>query len=674
MAVLPMERIEVCAMKRDRKRILELLQRRGTVEVRDAGEADEVFAKADTSAQRSLFEKNAATAAEAVAIVDKAAPEKGGGLAFLRGRSPVTAADNEAFSTKREAVLRGAQRVVQLRRDIAEARAEVLRAEAGLEALAPWMALPVPQTFKGTRKTAVFVGVMEGEKSLAELYEKLAEAAPALEPVHVEVISCTKSQTCLLVMVLKRDAAAAEDALRIIGFARPPAASHLMPSEKKARLEAQKAEALKAIEEAEAEIAGYAGRRADMRYLEDHMKMRAEKYEVIERLMQSRHVFVLRGYVPAENGPALEKELGESFECAVERGAAEAPGGEVPVKLRNTRFAEPTESIVESYSMPGQSDIDPTNVMAFFYYMMFGLMFGDAGYGLIMAGVCAIVLLRFKNMEPNWNRNVRMFFWCGIFTIFWGVVFSSYFGDVVDAVSQTFFGQRVSIPPLWFIITEQPMLMLMFCLGLGIIHLTMGFVMKGITNAKNGDKAGVIYDCVFPLLLWYPLVVLLMGSEMFAGLAGFSLTLPPIVGQVCLVLAGIAGLGIIFTGGRESRRWPIRLMKGAYALYNALSGWLSDTLSYARLLALGLASGVIASVMNQLGTMAGGGAVGLLVFVGVFLAGHAMNFGINVLGAYVHSNRLEYIEFFGKFYDGGGRKFAPFGIHTKHYKIVEEEL
>jgi V/A-type H+-transporting ATPase subunit I len=229
------------------------------------------------------------------------------------------------------------------------------------------------------------------------------------------------------------------------------------------------------------------------------------------------------------------------------------------------------------------------------------------------------------------------------------------------------------MPPLWFAPLDNPMLLLVFCLAIGIVHLTVGYIMKGVTNAKNGDYVGIIYDAVFPILTWYPLMLILVGSEMFEGIAGFMLELPPVVTPICLAVTGISVLGIILTGGRESKNWFKRILKGLYAVYNNLSGWLGDMLSYSRLLALGLATGVIASVMNQLGSLLGRGIPGVLMFIVVFIVGQGLNFGINVLGAYVHSNRLEYIEFFGKFYEGGGRKFTPYGIHTKHYKITEEE-
>lgn len=672
MAIVPMEKIRLTAMKKNRRAILQLLQRQGVVEVCDIA-AGEAFYKKDTAAAKARFEKNAEVAQDAVAVMDKLVAYKGPSLAFLRGREAVTPQFNEDFYKRDEKMLHIAQRILQCERTIAEAEADILRAKIRLENVRPWLDLPVSQLFTGTKKTAVFIGQIEGDYSLHSLLEKLAAAAPELDPVHVEMMYTSKQLSCFYVIVLKKDARAAEEALRAIGFLKPPTPTHHLPKTKQTLMEERIEKNKAVIQKAEDEIKSYADQRADLVYLGDQMIMRAEKYDVMHRLAQTKHVFVLEGYVPAPKAPALLDKLNQKFDGYAETIAIQ-PDEDVPVVLKNNWFAEPTEQVLESYSLPGKEDVDPTSVMAIFYYAMFGLMFGDAGYGIIMALVCGIILLKFKNMEPNWNKNIRLFFWCGIFTTFWGVIFSSYFGDVVNVVSRTFFGREVGIPPVWFYIDQEPMLMLVFSLGLGILHLTAGYIMKGFTNAKNGDKAGILYDTVFPILAWYPLVLILMGSDLFYNLAGFRLALPAIVTPICLGLTGIALLGILFTGGRESKRWPIRLMKGGYAIYNTLSGWLSDMLSYSRLLALGLASGVIASVMNQLGAMGGSGPVGVIMFVLVFLVGQGMNFGINVLGAYVHSNRLEYIEFFGKFYEGGGRKFAPFAVNTKHYKIIEEEL
>ena len=533
MAVMQMERIHLLAMKRDRKDILELLQRRGTVEVSNRPVQDEAFVKEDTSASRSLFEKNAETAVRALEVLQGYSDEKKPFLNFLSGRKAVEPKVNDAFVKVRETVLRVAQRVVQLDREMAESKAEILRLDGQIEGLAPWLELPVPQTFAGTRKTAVFVGSIEGEWSLQAILERLAAAAPALDKVHVDIVHASREQTCIYLVCLKADAALAEEALRSLGFARPPAATSRLPVDKKKELEALRASAEGRIEKAREELAGYTDRMDDIRYLQDHMDMRAEKYDVIERLVHTRHIFALEGYVPARNAQELHEELEQRFECSVERQPV-PQADETPVKLRNKAFVRPGETVLESYSLPGKEDIDPTPVMTVFYYFMFGLMFSDAGYGLLMAAVCGILLLTKRNMEDNWKKNLGLFFWCGVSTVFWGVMFGSYFGDAITVVSGTFFGEPLLIKPLWLDPLNNPMSLLMFCLGLGIIHMTFGMVLKAVTLVKNKQIPDILYDVVFPLCIIYPLIIILMGSEMFAGMAGFSLALPEIATTICL--------------------------------------------------------------------------------------------------------------------------------------------
>ncbi len=679
MAVLEMEHIELCAMKRDRKQILELLQRRGTVEIRDLEVQDEVFEKADTAASRGILERNAETARAAAEVVSRHVPQKGGGLAFLKGRTALSLTEYDEFCEGRENILRTAQRVQLLEREIVEAKAEISRCEALEEALLPWLALPVPQTFTGTKKTAVFIGSLEGQHGEEEILQSLAEAAPELDKLDVEIVSSSPEQTNFYVIFPKAQAAKAEEALRALGFARPAQATHHLPKDKQERLRRKKAEAEKTITKCEEEIKGAADMLDCFHKLEDHMRMRAEKYGAIERLAQSRHTFILEGFVPQKYAKTLHKELESTFECAVDTYHAGYDNEECPTALENKWFPRPVETVLESYGLPNRREIDPTPVMSIFYFAMFGLMFSDFGYGLILAGATAICLLKFKGMEPNWKKQLTLFFWCGVSTMFWGIIFSSYFGDVVDAIALTFFGRAADaptlMPPVWFAPLEEPMRLLMFCLAIGVVHLTVGYIMNGVNSARRGDYAAILFDAVFPGLFVYPLLIVLIGTEMFAGMLGSTqplINIPPVVNTICYAVAGICAVGVVLTGGRESKNWGKRLLKGVYALYNVISGWLSDILSYSRLLALGLATGVIASVMNQLGGMAGGGVFGVILFIVVFAVGQTLNFGINVLGAYVHSNRLEFVEFFGKFFEGGGRKYSPLGIHTKYYKIEEE--
>ena len=191
------------------------------------------------------------------------------------------------------------------------------------------------------------------------------------------------------------------------------------------------------------------------------------------------------------------------------------------------------------------------------------------------------------------------------------------------------------------------------------------------SSSPSGIK-GAIYDVVFWYLLVGGGVVYLLTMDMFINMAELTFRLPPEVGTAAAVCAGVGALGIILFAGRSSKNPAKRVAKGLYELYG-VTGYLSDILSYSRLLALGLATGVIAQVFNQMGSMFGGGFLGAICFTLVFVIGHTLNMAINLLGAYVHTNRLQFVEFFGKFYEGGGEKFKPFSVHTNYFKFKEEK-
>lgn len=671
MAVMQMNRLELFAKKNDRKKILEFLQRQGNVEIRDFDKPDDIFQKISTASNRALLKNNEETAKEALKVLKHRCPEPSSFTDFLKGRTEITVAEHNAFYQRKDEALSAAQRILDLERLLVETEAELIKIDTKIDSLAMWMNLPFSQTLRQTKKTSVFIGYVEGEYTLADLLEKIAAAAPLLDGIHLEIVSSSKEQTCFYMIVLKEHMRIAEDALSSLGFTYPSNPSNEIPYIEKEKLLKKKDDAQAVISQTKQEFEDLAPLRDDIRFLQDYTYVRSEKYSAIEQIAHTKYVFVLHGYVTGEDSSCLEHNLTNQFDCVVNIESADADDN-APVRLKNRRFFRPIEPVLESYSLPGKGELDPSSVLSVFYYIMFGLMFSDAGYGLIMASVCAACLLIFKNMEDNLKKNISLFFWCGVSTIFWGIIFSSHFGDVLNVVSRTFFGHEIGIPPVWFLPLEQPMKLLTFCLGIGVVHLTAAYVMKALTNIKNGKYIDVLYDAFFPVAILYSLLLVLMNSEMFADIAGFKLSLSERAIEICLIVSAACMVGVVLTGGRESKNWIKRLLKGVYELYNVLAGWLGDILSYSRLLALGLATGVIASVVNSLGTMAGGGVIGAIVFIVVFVIGHSMNFGINALGAYVHSNRLEYVEFFGKFYEGGGRKFSPFGIYTEHYKFKEE--
>lgn len=668
MAVLQMQRINIYALKKDRKPILEMLQRRGVVEIKDISKEDKVFHKTDTSNAKSIFEKNISTARDAVELLNRYAPEKKSMLSSLNGRKSVSVEDYASFKDKYGKTVDTANRILSYNKAIAEYKAEIHKLDTQAEILVPWTNLDIPISFSGTKYTKSFIGTLPREWTLEVIYEKLSD----FMPLTVDVISASKEQTCIFVLCTRDKADQVYDALRAIEFAYPGLTSDKAPTQQLIELDGKIAEAYAAIDQAEKEIMNLVIAREDLLFLQDYDRMRADKYEAISQLKQSKNIFILSGYIPVKDAKQLEEELNSSFTLAVELNNP-SKKEDVPVLLQNNGFAKPLEGVLLGFSYPAKGEVDPTFVMALFYYLLYGIMLSDAGYGLLMVIGCAYGLIRFrKTMEESTRNTLRMFLYCGISTVFWGAMFGSFFGDLIDVIANTFFGveKLPIIPPLWFSQSVKPMKMLTFSMALGLVHLLTGLIMKLYQLLKAKDYKAILYDVVTWFFLVVCSTVLLISMDMVKNILGVNVTIPPIVVRVSGIIAIIASVGIVLTNGRESRNPFKRFLKGLYALYG-ISGYLSDVLSYSRLLALGLATGIIGSVINKMAAMPGG-VLKPIVFTIIVIAGHALNIGINALGSYVHTNRLQYVEFFGKFYEGGGRAFNPFNMNTKYYKIKEK--
>ena len=668
MAILPMKRILICGMKKDRKRVLEFLQRQGVVEIDTSAEKDEVFGQTDMTASSAGFSRNADMCDQALKILDGLVPAKDG---LFTDYQVIDRAEYEKRIGLREESTAKAKQIVELNKRIAENEGEIPRLEIQIEVLEPWKNLDIPLDCEGTRHSAAIAGTLGGEVSLSDIYRQIAELKPELDAFDVEIISSSPEQTCLLCLVHKDQKAELEDALWRMDFSKAPLSS-LNPAEEIASLKKQIADDQKQIEEDRETIIGLASERDNIRFVRDDYAMRAEKYEAIGRLAQSKRTFVLSGYLAKQDVKKIEEGLAD-MDVMVEISDP-APGEDVPIKLKNNKFTSPMESVVANYSMPNRSEIDPSAVMAVFYYVFFGMMLSDAAYGLIITIACAVCLKKYKNLAPGMKKFLTMFLYCGISTTIWGFLFGGFFGDAVNVIASTFFNRPdIKLPALWFEPVAEPMRLLVFAFVFGIIHLFVGLAIQMIQMIRNGDVKGAIFDVVFWYMLVGGLIVAVMTVPMLMqDMFQLSFILPLGVRKVALIIALLGAVGIVLTAGRDSKNWGKRILKGLYGVYG-VSGYLSDILSYSRLLALGLATGVIATVFNAMAGMVakGKGVVGVILFIIIFVIGHAMNLAINALGAYVHTNRLQYVEFFGKFYEGGGRTLDPLTENTKYYRVKE---
>ena len=677
MAVLKMRRISITALKKDRKPILEKLQALGIMEMHQI--EPEGFTRVDTREDRQVFDNNVRLTEQALDVLEQYSPEKTSVLSSLEGKELIDKKDYDSTGDKSTVTLETGRYIISLSKDISEKKAICQRLAARQEQLAPWKLLgtPLTQEPQETASTSLLLGTVSADISQDDIYAAIESANAGSEDEETEALPCVldileedSDAKYISVICMKDDTAAVEESLRNIGFTKPAVETEIAPAEeiKKIGEEIKKEE--QDTERLASEIEGLAGYREDIRRLGDYYRMRSGKYEVIADIPETEDAFIVSGYVDEKHVEVIRKAIGDHYDCVIDVEDI-SDEEDVPTVLNNNGFSASMEGVVQSYGLPGIHEFDPTTIMSFFYVFFFGLMLSDAAYGLVMTIVCAVLLWKYKRMDEGMRKQLKLFMFCGISTTFWGVMFGGYFGDVITVVAKTFFDADVTVPALWFVPLEDPMKLLIWCLAFGIVHLFVGLAIKGYEELRDGKTLDFFCDVVLWYVFLIGLLMMLIPSDIFKSISQIDVSFPPAVNMLAKVLAIGGALGLVLMSGRDHKNPLLRLALGLYDVYGVTS-WLSDVLSYSRLLALGLATGVIASVVNQMGSMAGGGVVGAILFIIVFLIGHAMNMAINILGAYVHTNRLQFVEFFGKFYDGGGRPIEPFTQDTKYVEVKEE--
>lgn len=656
MAKLKMQKIELIALLTDSKKIIELLQRRGVVELCNC--SDDELVKTNSASVIAEFDKFRTNAVQALEILNRMAPEKKSLLDSLNsGKTEFEKHDFGKEAAHLEKIMNTASEILRSNRTIDEYNAALTQIAVKNDTLKPWIALDVPLNFKGTAKTSCFIGSIPAKISAAELNDMLPDECCA------EVISSDKMQTNLFVLCSKSIAEEAGDVLQKNLFTpisepenkTPAELSELMLNEAE-KLRQRVAECIKNIQD-------LSSARASLEFAVDYFNMRIEKYEALNSLAFTNKTFVLTGYIPEKFAKAAADEITLKYTAAITFSDPE-DDEDVPVLLENSSFSAPVEGITEMYALPGKNDVDPTPVMSFFYYLFFGMMLSDAGYGLVMLIGTTLALKKLR-LERKMRQSLIMFRNCGISTLIFGALFGSWFGDIVQVVGREFFGREIGSLALWFEPLDDPIKLLLYSFALGIAHLFLGIAVSFKMRWDEGRKLDAFMDTV-------PVYMTVLGVCPLA--AGILTEVPPILNKIggYVAIAGVVLL--VLTAGRSSRSIPGKFFGGLYALYNTATGYLSDILSYSRLLALGLATGSIAGVINLIGTMPENTIVKVIMLVVVFIVGHTANLAINLLGAYVHTDRLQFVELFSKFYEGGGRAFNPLSVKTNYIKFKEESI
>ncbi|WP_291561800.1 V-type ATP synthase subunit I [Clostridium sp. UBA2485] len=385
-------------------------------------------------------------------------------------------------------------------------------------------------------------------------------------------------------------------------------------------------------------------------YNENHLL----RLESCNNFLRSKNILTIEGWLPEEAIDEFEETISKSLNSEYYLELEDAKGEEVPILLKNGTVSEAFEPITEMYSMPRYNEIDPTPLFMPFYFIFFGMMLSDAGYGFLMF-IGSLVALKFFNLDEDKRKSVKMFFYLSISTIFWGVMYGSYFGDAIK------------ISPIWMKPDSNVILLMIVSVALGLIQIYVGLGIKAYMLVRDGKPLDALLD----VGLWY---LTLTGSILWLLSASGALSSLSSSGNIPTI-AKYATFGgmilILLTHGRSEKGIGAKLGAGLYSLYG-ITGYVGDLVSYTRLAALGLATGFIGSAFNLMIGMLGNPIAKILAGSLIFVVGHLFNLFINALGAYVHTCRLQYLEYFNKFYEGGGKTFRPLKFSSKYVKVVKD--
>lgn len=642
-----MKKLTVLTFAGDADAIVRKLMNLRCVEIRNTeiGDGEILSAHFDTDGQKSRAESRLRKIREVIPVLNRYTRRK-----KQLGRSLHRVKVAEFLSDGRaEAAWKTVDKTLELCEHLQVLDGEVTRMQSKQEALQPWLEYDVPLSADGSEQTTLILGSYSGGTPMEEALSELSEAG-----AYAEVVSEEKNGIYLSILCHKADEERVNRLLASRGFL-------------KTAFRDIDTTAAVAYDEIETKLAELANEQMqgeewlcvlsedldNVEILCDIEETNANAARHLRKLATTKKCAVLEGWIPKFTREAVVDAL-SAYECAYEI-TDPAPDEEPPVLLRNNRFAMNFEWVIGMYAYPKYGAFDPTFIMSIFYFLLFGLMFADVGYGLLLTVGCFGAIKLF-NPKPGMRRMLSMFGYCGIGSIAMGLIFGGWFGDLPTAIMTNMLGLPVNTgvghffgSGLWFNPLDDPMTFLILSLGVGAVHLIAGMVIKFVVLCKEGKAAEAICTIAPYWVLFAGLIMMVLGmlGDMFA--------LVSTIGQYTAIAGAVL---ILCLNGYGRKNIFSRIMGGLGGLYGLIN-YASDLLSYSRILALGLVAGVIAKVINLITMLGATGAVGFVFMIIILLVGHALNLAINVLGTFVHTSRLQYIEFFGKFYEDGGKPFEP---------------
>ena len=642
MAILKMKKLRICGVSEEQTQLIRQLQMLGSVEIGAPcaltdTQGVQVFCAGDGKSADALL-RTSARLTSALETLKHYETKKGGLFAARPEKTIGELFSDEAYAT----ALDTAQAVLDAQDARSRLAAEKSRLTAVRESFVPWQQLPLPLETLGTQHTRILLGTVPAQTDLEALRAKVFEAA---DEVQLEQISADQQSLYLLVFVHKCAAEAVGAALREAGFAlttfdgvQGTAAENIRRTDEAiAACEQQDAEKL-------AELTALAEQKSALQLAFDRCTQEIAKAQAADRLVHSEKTFCLGGWVPCEDVGKLEALL-SGFCCAWElTDPAPEEYPDVPVKLKNNKLTWPLNMVTEMYSLPAYDGVDPNPLMAPFFILFYGIMMADMGYGLLMI-LASIIITKKSRPKGTSGQMFGLMFSCGISTFLMGALTGGFFGDFLPQLvgiidpDTTFKALPSLFTPL-----DDTITILIGAMALGFVQIVTGMAISFVEKIKKGQ----IMDAIWEELTWW---------VVFAGIACMALGVTNIVLYV--------GLAMVVVGSGWSAKGFGKVTAIFGSVYNHVTGYFGDILSYSRLMTLMLAGSVIASVFNTLGAIPGN----VVFFLIVSALGNGLNFALNLLSCYVHDLRLQCLEYFGKFYQDGGKPFEPLAINTKYVDI-----
>lgn len=646
MAIVKMKKFTLFAFEAERKRLLEELQRFGYVNFSKSDPIEEFdyLKDVEVSTVGNNYVEESTRIKWMIDYVGRFV-EKEKGLSALK-KGPIVYTFNEL---EKEAnsydYITDFNELSDISKKIDSNNQKITAIDNSIKEISPWKSIKEPiEDLNSFRKLKFIMGYLP-TKSL----EKFRTSIVDLKSTYFEEIDIVGRNSYCIIFTNQLEKEAVYENLRLNSFSEVNLEIKGVVSEEIQRLEDEKKILKEENSKLTDEIKKFTVNLQKMQSVYEYYQNLSLRNTVVSNFKATDKLDIIQGYVPAdkENNfkELLEKLSASKVYLEIEDAKKDDP--DVPIILKNNKIASLFESVTKMYALPKYDEVDPTFILSIFYWIFFGMMVADFAYGLILFVGSGIALMTLK-FNDSTKKFLKFFFALSFSTMIWGLIYGSAFGDLITLPTQILDSSK------------DFMTVLMLSLAFGGVHLAFGLGMKAYVLIKNGMPMDAFYD----VFLWY-----LTLTTVILVIVGKVITLPSIVNTIAFYGMIVGMLGIIAFGARDSKSIAGRIAGGLYSLYG-ITSYIGDFVSYLRLMALGLAGGFIAVAINIIVKMlVGGGIVGIIFGVIVFVFAQLFNIFLSFLSAYVHTSRLMYVEFFSKFYEGGGKAFKKFRSENKYIEV-----